>query len=112
MTACKPWLEAELSVLDPQVVVALGATAGKALLGPSFRVTKERGQLLPWPPDHASADKHRGAFLVPTVHPSAVLRADLTVHHRARASAHCCDESLPTNHVHTPGRTEPAERSP
>lgn len=77
VTACKPWLDAELAVLDPQIVVALGATAGRALLGPSFRVTKQRGQLIPWPSDRGpDPDKHRGAFLVPTVHPSAVLRAD------------------------------------
>jgi len=46
MTACRPWLTAELALLDPQVIVALGATAGKALLGSSFRVTRQRGLLL------------------------------------------------------------------
>jgi uracil-DNA glycosylase family protein len=76
ITACKPWLEAELAVLDPQVVVALGATAGRALLGPSFRVTKQRGQLIPWPDRPGGDTEHRAGFLVPTVHPSAVLRAD------------------------------------
>ncbi len=82
MAACRPWLEAELALLDPQVVVALGATAGKALLGPSFRVTKSRGLLLPWPPDGGgigglSEDAATAAsYLVATIHPSAVLRAD------------------------------------
>ena len=66
VAACKPWLEAELSVLHPEVVVLLGATAGKALLGPSFRVTKSRGVLMPMGSTQALA----------TLHPSAVLRAD------------------------------------
>src|SRR4051812_25982171 len=47
--ACHPWLVAEFSLLDPEIVVALGATAAKALFGPAFRVTKSRGMLLPWP---------------------------------------------------------------
>ncbi|TDB87860.1 uracil-DNA glycosylase [Actinomadura sp. KC216] len=66
--ACRPWLDAEMRLLDPDVVVALGATAGKALLGPSFRVTKERGRLLPLPDWEAQ--------VVATIHPSAVLRAE------------------------------------
>lgn len=75
--ACKPWLRAELSLLDPDVVVVLGATAGKALLGDSFRVTKMRGLVLPWPPaGQAEPEKRQSATLVPTIHPSAVLRAD------------------------------------
>ena len=78
ITACRPWLVAEFSLLKPELVVILGATAGKALLGPSFRVTKSRGQLMPWP---ASA-QHPEDFPVAeikalaTIHPSAVLRAD------------------------------------
>ncbi len=79
VAACRPWLEAELSLLDPQVVVSLGATAGRALLGPSFRVTKARGTLLPWPPDGAPAAEDgatSAGWLLPTIHPSAVLRAD------------------------------------
>ncbi len=78
ITACRPWLVAEFSLLKPRLVVILGATAGKALLGPSFRVTQARGRLMPWP---ASA-QHPGDFPVDeiqalaTIHPSAVLRAD------------------------------------
>ena len=78
ITACRPWLVAEFALLKPQLVVILGATAGRALLGPSFRVTKSRGQLMPWP---ASA-QHPEDFPVAeiqalaTIHPSAVLRAD------------------------------------
>ncbi|WP_433336177.1 UdgX family uracil-DNA binding protein [Spirillospora sp. CA-294931] len=64
--ACRPWLVAELAVIDPDVVVALGATAAKALVGPDFRVTKQRGE----PVD--SPDFGR---VVATVHPSSVLRS-------------------------------------
>lgn len=78
ITACRPWLVAEFALLKPELVVILGATAGKALLGPSFRVTQQRGKLMPWP---ASA-QHPEDFPVAqiqalaTFHPSAVLRAD------------------------------------
>ena len=75
MSACRPWLAAELHIIDPDVIVLLGATAAKALLGPSFRVTKERGRLIPRPPiDDETARKD--ACYVATVHPSSVLRAD------------------------------------
>lgn len=70
MTACGPWLAAELAVVEPELIVVLGATAGKALLGSSFRVTRVRGTVL-------EEEIHgRRERLVPTVHPSAVLRAD------------------------------------
>ncbi|WP_371669827.1 UdgX family uracil-DNA binding protein [Streptomyces sp. NBC_00289] len=70
MTACGPWLAAELAVVEPELIVVLGATAGKALLGSSFRVTEVRGQVL-------EEEIHgRPERLVPTVHPSSVLRAD------------------------------------
>jgi uracil-DNA glycosylase family protein len=76
ITACKPWLTAELTILDPEVVVCLGATAARALLGPSFRVTKQRGILFPGP-DRPEEDAARhNPFLLATIHPSAVLRAD------------------------------------
>jgi DNA polymerase len=82
--ACRPWLVAEFALLDPEVVVALGATAAKALFGPSFRVTQSRGVLLPWPGSAAHAEEfardddgaHRGGFALGTIHPSAVLRAE------------------------------------
>lgn len=79
IVACRPWLVAEFARIRPAQVVVLGATAAKALLGPSFRVTKEHGVPLPWPSsaerpeDFPSAD---GAVVVATIHPSAVLRAD------------------------------------
>jgi DNA polymerase len=65
--ACRPWLAAELNLIRPEVVVILGATAGQSLVGPSFRVTKMRGRLLPGPAGS-------GARMVATLHPSAVLR--------------------------------------
>jgi DNA polymerase len=72
VSACRPWLDAELRVVRPELVVALGATASKALLGPSFRVTRERGVPLPMP----EGREPDGAVVVATIHPSAVLRAD------------------------------------
>jgi uracil-DNA glycosylase len=66
LAACRPWLDAELSVLKPRVLVCLGATAAQALLGRTFRVTKQRGT----PIDSPLAD-----VVVATIHPSAILRA-------------------------------------
>ena len=80
IVACRPWLLAEFALLRPRVVVALGAVAGQALVGPGFRVTKVRGQLLDWPgvadhpEEYPSLDPP--VRFVATVHPSAVLRAD------------------------------------
>ncbi|RXS65924.1 uracil-DNA glycosylase [Streptomyces sp. TM32] len=76
MSACRPWLTAELRLVDPELVVALGATAGKALLGSSFRVTKDRGALLPLPQDARQPDGRGGGMVVATLHPSAILRSD------------------------------------
>ena len=73
--ACTPWLQAEMSVLRPEVVVLLGATAGKAVFGPSFRVTQSRGVLMPWPPS-GDASRYGDGQALATLHPSAVLRAD------------------------------------
>jgi uracil-DNA glycosylase len=70
MTACGPWLAAELALVEPELIVVLGATAGKALLGSSFRVSEVRGTVV-------EEEIHgRPQRLVPTVHPSSVLRAD------------------------------------
>jgi DNA polymerase len=67
--ACRPWLAAELVRVDPEMVVALGATAAKALLGPDFRVSRDRGQLI------SRATSVGDKQFVATVHPSAILRA-------------------------------------
>jgi DNA polymerase len=64
--ACKPWLLAELSLIHPRAILCLGATAAKALFGPTFSVTKQRGRPL-------ESEFAPTAFV--TVHPSAVLRA-------------------------------------
>jgi DNA polymerase len=74
--ACWPWLAAELSRLAPRVVVTLGATAGQALFGSSFKVTSERGTQISWPAPGPSGGRTREVTVVPTIHPSAVLRAD------------------------------------
>jgi len=68
--ACRPWLEAELALVDPELIVCLGSTAAKALLGPAFRVTQSRGQVL----EHETPVGPRRVLA--TVHPSSVLRAD------------------------------------
>lgn len=73
VAACGPWLVAELALVRPRVVVLLGGTAGKAVLGPSFRVGESRGRLLAWP--DTLAGPHRPDWLLPTTHPSAVLRS-------------------------------------
>jgi uracil-DNA glycosylase len=69
IVACRPWLEGELEAVRPRIVVALGATAAKALHGPSFRVSKQRGDLLP-----LVLGAWSGVALA-TVHPSSILRA-------------------------------------
>ncbi|RKN49207.1 UdgX family uracil-DNA binding protein [Micromonospora endolithica] len=90
IVACRPWLVAEFARLRPEIVVVLGATAAKALLGPTFRVTRQRGELLPWPASAQHPEDFREvpvdsagraadappARLLATIHPSAVLRAD------------------------------------
>jgi uracil-DNA glycosylase len=68
VAACRPWLTAELEVVQPELVILLGATAAKAVFGSSFRVTKSRGQVRGWPGG--------GPDAVATIHPSAVLRSD------------------------------------
>jgi uracil-DNA glycosylase family protein len=64
--ACMPWLDAELAVVEPEVLVLLGAIAAKALLGSSFKVTERRGELL---------DSDLAPVVIATVHPSSILRA-------------------------------------
>jgi uracil-DNA glycosylase family protein len=67
INACHPWLERELAVLRPRLVVALGATAARALTGRPVTISKVRGQILEW--------DGPGSLII-TVHPSAILRAD------------------------------------
>ena len=67
MTACRPWLEAELAVVKPRVLVLLGATAAQSLLGRQFRVTQHRGEPL---------DSDLAELVTATVHPSSILRGE------------------------------------
>jgi DNA polymerase len=66
--ACRPWLDAELAVVQPELVVCLGATAAQALLGRDVRVTRDRGRVL-------AARQPMGPLYMATVHPSSILRA-------------------------------------
>ncbi len=81
IVACRPWLAAELSTVEPSVVVALGATAATSLFGKDFRLTEQRGRELPWPPDDGpfADDVLPVRVALATIHPSAVLRADPAV---------------------------------
>jgi len=63
--ACVPWLDTEIKLVRPEAIVALGATAAKALLGPSFRLTQHRGELL---------ESDRAPVVAATIHPSAIVR--------------------------------------
>lgn len=66
VAACRPWLQAELEVVRPRLLVLLGATAAQAVLGPQVRVLRDRGRFAPSP---------FGVTAMPTVHPSSILRA-------------------------------------
>ncbi len=77
IAACRPWLDAELAVVKPEVLVCLGATAAQALLGRSFRVTRERGQ---------PVDSDLAPHVLATIHPSAILRADPETRESERAA--------------------------
>jgi DNA polymerase len=66
VAACRPWLDAEISVVKPRVLVCLGATAARALLGRSFRVSRDRGRFVP---------SDLAPRVLATVHPSSLLRA-------------------------------------
>jgi uracil-DNA glycosylase family protein len=66
IAACRPWLHAELALIKPQVIMALGATAAQALLGTQFRVTKQRGEFI---------ESSLAPYVMATVHPSSILRA-------------------------------------
>ena len=67
IAACRPWLDAELAVVEPRVLVCLGATAAQALLDRQFRVTRERGRLV---------ESDLAEHVIATVHPSSILRSD------------------------------------
>lgn len=66
ISACRPWLDAEIAALRPQIIVLLGSTAAQSLLGRDFRVTQHRGELL---------KSELAPYVLATVHPSSILRA-------------------------------------
>ena len=66
ISACRPWLEAEISTVKPKVLVCLGATAAQTLLGRNFRVSRQRGEFVP---------SSLAPYVLATVHPSSLLRA-------------------------------------
>lgn len=82
VNACLPWLDAELEVVNPRIVVAMGATAARALLGPSVRPTRDRGERL-------ELSDGREAYV--TVHPSSILRLRDS-EERHRETRHLVDE--------------------
>ncbi len=76
IAACRPWLEREIELLHPHIIVCLGAIAAKTLLGKNFRVTQQRGQLVESP---------LAPFVMATLHPAAILRLpDATVRYNAQ----------------------------
>lgn len=77
IAACRPWLEAEIGLIKPRVIVCLGATAAQALLGSKFKVSKQRGQFI---------ESALAPYILATVHPSSILRApdDVTRHAEMR----------------------------
>jgi uracil-DNA glycosylase family protein len=78
--ACRPWLDAELDAVKPKVLVCLGASAAQELLGKDFRVTRDRGKLIP---------SDLAANVIATVHPSSILRAPDDESRRRKPSRKC-----------------------
>jgi uracil-DNA glycosylase len=84
IAACRPWLEAEIAVVHPHLIVCLGATAAQDLLGPKFRLTKHRGEIFP---------TAHGPVLA-TVHPSAILRMPDPAEREAETAGFVADLKL------------------
>jgi uracil-DNA glycosylase len=82
IAACRPWLEGELAVVQPKVLVALGATAAQALLGRQFRVTKQRG---------VPVESDLAPYVLATVHPSSILRQETEEDRAAAMQAFVAD---------------------
>ncbi len=85
ISACRPWLDREIELVQPRVVVCLGATAAQALLGRAFKVTRQRGELFP---------QAAGHVITATVHPSSILRAPDTASREAEMAAFTNDLRL------------------
>lgn len=96
--ACKPWLQAEILVIKPPVLVALGATAAQSLMGRDFRLTKHRGEFLQW---------GEGQRILATYHPSAVLRAPDEADRRQKRAELVNDLRLVAKQIAGNGRRRP-----
>jgi uracil-DNA glycosylase len=88
--ACRPWLEAEIEVVRPRLIVLLGATAAQSVMGPTFRVTRQRGEVLPSP---------FGIPVLATVHPSSILRATDDESREAAMSSLIADLRVAARHA-------------
>jgi uracil-DNA glycosylase len=89
--ACRPWLEAEIRVVRPDVLVCLGATAGQSLLGKSFSVMRDRGKVMA---------SEFGSKIIATVHPSSILRAQDDESRRAQMQAFVDDLQTISTLIH------------
>jgi uracil-DNA glycosylase len=88
--ACRPWLEAEIEIVRPHLIVLLGATAAQSVMGPAFRVSRQRGEVLPSP---------FGIPVLATVHPSSILRATDDQSREAAMSSFIADLRVAARHA-------------
>jgi DNA polymerase len=87
--ACRPWLEGEVAAVKPHIVVLLGATAAQLVMGPSFRVSRQRGEVMPSP---------FGVPVLATVHPSSILRATDDASREVSMAAFVADLKVAAGH--------------
>jgi DNA polymerase len=87
--ACRPWLEGEVAAVKPHIVVLLGATAAQSVMGPSFRVSRQRGEVMPSP---------FGVPILATVHPSSILRATDDASREVSMAAFVADLKVAAGH--------------
>ena len=88
--ACRPWLEAEIEAVRPRLVVLLGATAAQSVMGPAFRVSRQRGEVL---------SSHFGVPVLATVHPSSILRSTDAESREAAMSSFVADLRVAARHA-------------
>jgi len=93
VAACRPWLEAEIAAVRPEVVVLLGSTASQGVLGRDFRVTQHRGEWVPSP---------LAPLVMATIHPSAILRAPDEEGRHAEMARFVADLKLVAGHLRHP----------
>ncbi|MGZ6299742.1 MAG: UdgX family uracil-DNA binding protein [Candidatus Limnocylindria bacterium] len=90
VSACRPWLEAEVAAVRPRLIVLLGATAAQSVMGPAFRVTRRRGEVMPSP---------FGIPIMATVHPSSILRAADDAAREAAMASFVADLRVAARHL-------------